>query len=110
MNLIQYLFLAILFSAIFIAALLALRLLSPSPIKDRLEALADPLVFKSQASSSYWLNRLISLVAPLAKLSVPEEVGKVRKFAPASSPPAGARHRRRACITPPRRVCSSACR
>ena len=73
MNLIQYLFLAILFSAIFIAALLALRLLSPSPIKDRLEALADPLVFKSQASSSYWLNRLISLVAPLAKLSVPEE-------------------------------------
>src|SRR5471030_1856759 len=73
MNLTQYLFLAILFSAIFIAVLVALRLLSPSPIKDRLEALADPLVFKSQASSSYWLNRLINLVAPLAQLSVPEE-------------------------------------
>src|SRR5476651_798538 len=78
MNLIQYLFLAILFSAIFIAALLALRLLSPSPIKDRLEALADPLVFKSQASSSYWLNRLINLVAPLAQLSVPEEGSEIR--------------------------------
>jgi len=73
MSLTQYLFLAILFGAIFTAVLVALRLFSASPIKDRLEALADTKALTPQASADNWLNRLVNLVAPLAKLSVPEE-------------------------------------
>lgn len=73
MNLTQYLFLAVLFGAIFTAVLVALRLFSSSPIKDRLEALADPHALTPKASANNWLNRLVNLVSPLAKLSVPEE-------------------------------------
>src|SRR5471032_1950475 len=73
MNLTQYLFLVVLFGAIFTAALVALRLFSSSPIKDRLDALTDATALAPKAGASNWLNRLVNLVAPLAKLSVPEE-------------------------------------
>ena len=71
MTLIQMLFLAVLFIFVFGGVLLAVRLLTVNPVKDRLEALQE----RSQVtrSNSRWLEGLINLAAPLAKLSVPAE-------------------------------------
>jgi len=65
------LFLALLFLAIFGGALLAFRLLTVSPVKDRLEALNE----RSQVTRDHarWIDAIVDLASPLAKLSVPTE-------------------------------------
>ena len=71
MTFIQMLFLALLFLAIFGGALLAFRLLTVSPVKDRLEALNE----RSQVTRSHarWIDAIVNMASPLAKLSVPTE-------------------------------------
>ncbi|SEO20712.1 tight adherence protein C [Duganella sp. CF517] len=71
MTLIQILFLAVLFVFVFGGVLLAVRLLTVNPVKDRLEALQE----RSQVTrrGARWLEAAINLAAPLAKLSVPAE-------------------------------------
>lgn len=72
MNLTKWLFLGALFGAIFGATLIALRLFTSSPIKDRLEALSDGQA-EAPKKEGGWLDRVINVVAPLGKLSLPEE-------------------------------------
>ena len=71
MNWIQIVFLLVLFVAVFGGVVLAIRLLTVSPVKDRLEALHD----RSQVSrrGSRWIEAVVNAAAPLAKLSVPTE-------------------------------------
>jgi len=70
-NWIQIVFLLVLFVAVFGGVVLAIRLLTVSPVKDRLEALHD----RSQVSrrGSRWIEAVVNAAAPLAKLSVPTE-------------------------------------
>ncbi|NGZ86506.1 type II secretion system F family protein [Duganella aceris] len=71
MTIIQILFLVVLFIAVFGGVVLAARLLSANPVKDRLEALQE----RSQVTRGNlrWVEYMVNLAAPLAKLSVPTE-------------------------------------
>ena len=71
MTLIQILFLVVLFVAVFGGAVLAMRLLTVYPIKDRLEAMQEHS--QVERSGGRWLDALVNLASPLAKLSVPTE-------------------------------------
>jgi tight adherence protein C len=71
MTSIQILFLAVLFIVVFGGVLLAIRLLTANPLKDRLEALEERS--KVTRSSMRWVETMVNLAAPLAKLSVPTE-------------------------------------
>ena len=71
MTLIQILFLVVLFVAVFGGAVLAMRLLTVNPIKDRLEAMQEHS--QVERSGGRWLDALVNLASPLAKLSVPTE-------------------------------------
>ena len=71
MTIVQILFLLVVFIGVFGGAVLAIRLLSVNPVKDRLEALHD----RSQVErgGGRWVEFVVNLAAPLAKLSVPTE-------------------------------------
>ncbi len=71
MTSIQILFLAVLFIVVFGGVLLAIRLLTANPLKDRLEALEERS--KVTRNSMRWVETVVNLAAPLAKLSVPTE-------------------------------------
>jgi tight adherence protein C len=71
MTVIQILFLLVLFIAVFGGAVLAIRLLTVNPIKDRLEAMQEHS--KVERRSGRWLDALVNLASPLARLSVPTE-------------------------------------
>ncbi|MET0323181.1 MAG: type II secretion system F family protein [Duganella sp.] len=74
MTMIQILFLLVLFVAVFGGAVLALRLLSVNPIKDRLEAMQEhSQVERGHGARGRWLDAIVNLASPLAKLSVPTE-------------------------------------
>ncbi|MYM68799.1 type II secretion system F family protein [Pseudoduganella sp. FT55W] len=71
MTIIQLMFLFVVFIAVFGGVVLAIRLLTVNPVKDRLEALRD----RSQVTrkSAVWIEAIVNLAAPLAKLSLPTE-------------------------------------
>ena len=75
MNLTQIALLAVLFVIVFAIAIVLLRLLAGSPVKERLDALETKKidVDKSRRTSKRWVESFISLTKPLAKLSLPEE-------------------------------------
>ncbi|MRX11827.1 type II secretion system F family protein [Pseudoduganella sp. FT25W] len=71
MTIIQIMFLLVVFIAVFGGVVLAIRLLTVNPVKDRLEALHD----RSQVTrkGGKWIESIVNLAAPLAKLSLPTE-------------------------------------
>jgi tight adherence protein C len=71
MTLIQILFLVVLFLAVFGGVMVAVRVLTANPVRDRLEAMQE----RSQVTRRHvqWVEHLVNLTAPLAKLSVPTE-------------------------------------
>jgi len=71
MTIVQIMFLLVVFIAVFGGVVLAIRLFTVNPVKDRLEALRD----HSQVTrkSTVWIEHIVNLAAPLAKLSVPTE-------------------------------------
>ncbi|MHA4867717.1 type II secretion system F family protein [Duganella sp. PWIR1] len=71
MSTIQILFLVVLFVMVFGGVLLAIRLLTANPLKDRLEALEERSMVTR--NSMAWVDTVVNLAAPLAKLSVPTE-------------------------------------
>lgn len=71
MSTIQIVFLAVLFIVVFGGVLLAIRLLTANPLKDRLEALEERS--KVTRNSMAWVETVVNLAAPLARLSVPTE-------------------------------------
>jgi tight adherence protein C len=68
---IQLMFLVVLFLVVFGGVLLVVRLLTANPLKDRLEALEERS--KVTRNSMVWVETIVNLAAPLAKLSVPTE-------------------------------------
>lgn len=69
----HYIFLALLFLAVFGASLLALRLFSSDPVHDRLDEVIGRTSAASGRQGGEWLARIVRLTGPLAKLSIPEE-------------------------------------
>lgn len=75
MTTIQLAFLGLLFLAVFGIAMLAMRLFAADPVQNRLEAVAGrstPLV-TADTGPSPWVEHIIKLTGPLAKLSLPAE-------------------------------------
>jgi tight adherence protein C len=73
MTILHLTFLALIFLAVFGAALLALRMFSPDPVRDRLDAVVGRPTRAPGSQEGEWLARIVKLTGPLAKLSVPEE-------------------------------------
>ena len=71
MKLVQLIFLAVIFVGVFGGALVAVRLFTNNAVRDRLDALSEQPA--SRFDRGRWLQQLVDLASPLAKLSVPAE-------------------------------------
>jgi tight adherence protein C len=73
MDVMQILFLALLFLAVFGLVFFALSQFLANPVRDRLEVIAGGGALRPERPPSQWVQRIVKLTGPLAKLSVPEE-------------------------------------
>ncbi len=73
MDVMQILFLALLFLAVFGLVYFALSRFLANPVRDRLEVIAGGAALRPERPPSQWVQRIVKLTGPLAKLSVPEE-------------------------------------
>ncbi|MBU1223242.1 MAG: type II secretion system F family protein [Gammaproteobacteria bacterium] len=69
----QTLYLVLVFIAVFVAALTILLQLVPHPTQTRLDHLAGEAGNAPQKSESSWVERIVKLTGPFAKLSLPTE-------------------------------------
>jgi len=70
MSIYSMLFLATVFAAVFGGSLLLIHLVLPSAAQKRLKSLAGSVTAEE---SGEWVNRIVKLTGPLARLSIPEE-------------------------------------
>jgi len=73
MDVMQILFLALLFVAVFGLVFFALSQFLANPVRDRLEVIAGGAALRPERPPSQWVQRIVKLTGPLARLSVPEE-------------------------------------
>jgi tight adherence protein C len=73
MDVMQILFLALLFLAVFGLVFFALSQFLANPVRERLDVIAGGAALKPERPPSQWVQRIVKLTGPLAKLSVPEE-------------------------------------
>jgi tight adherence protein C len=75
MTSLQFAFLGLLFLAVFGVVLLAMRLFGTSPVQERIDALVDRSspVAPPGGAPSPWVDSIIKLTGPLAKLSLPAD-------------------------------------
>src|ERR1043166_5941451 len=73
MDLMQILFLALLFLAVFGLVYFALSMFVSNPVRNRLEVIAGGAGLRPERPPSQWIQRVVKITGPLAKLSVPEE-------------------------------------
>jgi tight adherence protein C len=73
MDVMQILFLALLFLAVFGLVFFALSQFLANPVRDRLEVIAGGAALRPERPPSQWVQRVVKITGPLAKLSVPEE-------------------------------------
>jgi tight adherence protein C len=71
MSAMQIIFLALVFLAVFTLALVIMTVLSPRPLQSRLETLGKSE--SGRPEDSNWVQRIVELTGPLAKLSLPAE-------------------------------------
>jgi tight adherence protein C len=73
MDVMQILFLALLFVAVFGLVFFALSQFLANPVRDRLEVIGGGRELRPERAPSQWVQRIVKLTGPLARLSVPEE-------------------------------------
>lgn len=73
MDVMQILFFALLFLAVFGLVFFVLIQFAPNPLRDRIEVIAGGAASGFERAPSQWVQRIVELTGPLAKLSVPEE-------------------------------------
>ncbi|MES2129185.1 MAG: type II secretion system F family protein [Pseudomonadota bacterium] len=73
MNIMQMALLALLFVLVFGGALLILRLMTPSHVQRRLDELVGIPEHAHEHGPSPWVEKIVKLAGPLARLSVPED-------------------------------------
>lgn len=71
MNLVQIIYLGLIFLVVFIIALLVMSQLSSTPVAQRLKNLDETKGQKPEHSN--WVSNIVKLTGPLAKLSLPAE-------------------------------------
>jgi tight adherence protein C len=69
----QTLYLILVFIAVFVASLVILLQLVPRPMQTRLDNLAGKVGTVPEKGESSWIERIIKLTGPFAKLSLPSE-------------------------------------
>lgn len=73
MSTIQIFYLALVFVAVFVAALAILLQLGPRPVQARLQQLTGDAAALKTPEELGWIHKIIKLTGPLAKLSLPKE-------------------------------------
>ncbi len=77
MDIIQIIYLALIFLTVFVVALVVLTQFTPKPLQDRLQILKTGRDEKSvntvKTEVSPWLGKIVELAKPVAQLSVPKE-------------------------------------
>ena len=73
MTTLQLIYLAIIFVAVFLVALVILQQLGHRPVRDRLQQLSATGMPLTESESPAWIQRVVKLSSPLAKLSLPAE-------------------------------------
>lgn len=75
MTTLQIIYLAVVFLAVFLVAMVILWQLGPHPLRQRLEQISSTGTSASDSNSSTaeWIQHVIKLSSPLAKLSLPAE-------------------------------------
>ncbi len=76
MTTLQIIYLVVIFAAVFVVAMLVLWQLGPHPVRHRLEQIngADTVMPAEEAAvMSPWVQRIIKLSSPIARLSLPSE-------------------------------------
>ena len=71
MDVMQILFLALLFVAVFGLVFFALSQFLANPVRDRLEVIGGGRELRPERPPSQWVQRIVKLTGPLARLSVP---------------------------------------
>lgn len=69
----QLIFLLIVFGVVFGIAILAISMLAPSRVRQRVAEMGTSAVGEAGQSESGWMERVAKVAAPFAKLSVPED-------------------------------------
>jgi tight adherence protein C len=69
----QWIYLGIVFSAVFGVCLVIFLQLAPNRVKNRLEKFVQPEATIETGAMADWVETVVRLTSPLAKLSVPEE-------------------------------------
>src|SRR2546427_11179697 len=72
MAIMEILFLALLFLAAFGLVFFALSQFLADPVRDRLEVIAGGPALRPVRPPSQWVQRIVKLTGPLARLSVPQ--------------------------------------
>lgn len=73
MTTLQMIYLAVVFVAVFLVALVILWQIGPNPMRQRLEQISNTGTTTTESGSDEWIQRVIKLSSPLAKLSLPAE-------------------------------------
>ncbi len=73
MTTLQIIYLAVIFVAVFMIALVVLWQLGPRPLRQRLEQLSGAGTTTPESSTPAWIQHVVKLSGPLAKLSLPAE-------------------------------------
>ncbi len=73
MNAMQIGFLGVVFAAVFGVSMVAMYLLSPSPLRQRLRNVDGKSPPAAESGRSKWIEKIVKVTGPLAKLSVPEK-------------------------------------
>lgn len=73
MTTLQIIYLVVIFVAVFVVAMVTFTQLSSSPVRQRLEQLSATGQPATEADVPAWVQRVVKLTGPLAKLSLPAE-------------------------------------
>lgn len=73
MTTLQIIYLTVVFVAVFVVALVILLQLGPQPVRQRLAKLSGGAEAAAEPEISAWVQRIVKLSGPLAKLSLPTE-------------------------------------
>lgn len=73
MDIVQIIFLVVVFVAVFVTTLVILFQLMPQPLQGRLDLVSGADDVSAAALQSPWISRIVKLSAPFSKLSLPSE-------------------------------------
>ena len=80
MSAIQIIYLVLVFAAVSVVALVILLQLGPRPVQQRLDRLSPEKATAAESAAPAWIQRVVELSGPIAKLSLPTEGWETSKL------------------------------